>query len=114
MSINFKVQPGQPRSLLAQVLTAIVGLGALILGLMFSAVFIVVLVVVGLILWAYFWWKTRAVRKQIREQMAQQGRDFTGAANDSTGAASAADGDIIEGEAVRVVDEHRRLDERSE
>lgn len=115
MSINFNVRPGQPRSLLAQVLTAIVGIGALILGLMFSAVFIVVLVVAGMILWGYFWWKTRALRKQIREQMAaRQGRDFTGAAGDSTGAASAADGEIIEGEAVRVVEEHRRLDERSE
>lgn len=114
MRINFKQPPGQPGGLLAQVLTAIVGIGALILGLMFSAVFIVVLVVAGLILWAFFWWKTRAVRKQIREQMAQQGRDFGGAARDSSDPAPAADGDIIEGEAVRVVDEHRRLDERSE
>ena len=115
MSINFRVQPGQPRSLLAQVLTAIVGIGALILGLMFSAVFIVVLVVGGLILWGYFWWKTRALRKQIRDQMgARQGRDFSGAASGSSDAASAADGEIIEGEAVRVMDEHRRLDERSE
>lgn len=112
MSINFKVQAGQPRSLLAQVLTAIVGIGALILGLMFSAVFLVILVVAGLILWGYFWWKTRALRKQIREQMAaQQGRGFAGGANDAAGATAAADGDIIEGEAVRVVDEHRRLDE---
>ena len=104
MSINFRVRPGQPKSLLAQVLTAVVGLIALVLGVMFSAVFLVVVVVAGLIFWAYFWWKTRAVRKHIREQMASQG--FAQPTPEP-----AQDGDVIEGEAVRVVDEKRRLGE---
>jgi len=61
-------------------------------------------VVAGLIFWAYFWWKTRAVRKQIREQMANQ--NFAQPAPEP-----APEGDVIEGEAVRVVDEKRRLGE---
>src|SRR5664279_3305505 len=107
MNINFNPRQGQPRSVLAQVLTAIVGLAALVLGLMFSAVFFVVLAVAGLILWAYFWWKTRALRKQIREQMAvQAGQGFAKPTPDP-----ASGGDVIEGEAVRVVDERNRLDQ---
>ena len=104
MSINFKVRPGEPKGLLAQVLTAVVGLIALALGVMFSAVFLVVVVVAGLVFWAYFWWKTRAVRRQIREQMAN--RDFAQPVQEP-----AQHGDVIEGEAVRVVDEKRRLGE---
>jgi len=108
MNINFNPRQGQPRSVLAQVLTAIVGLAALVLGLMFSAVFFVVLAVAGLILWGYFWWKTRALRKQIREQMAaaQASQGFAKPTPDP-----ASGGDVIEGESVRVVDERNRLDE---
>lgn len=104
MSINFNTRQRQPRGLLAQLLTAIVGVLALGAALMFSLVFFAVLAVVGLVFWAYFWWKTRAVRKQIREQMAN--REFTPAAPQS-----AASDDVIEGEAVRVVDERNRLSE---
>lgn len=104
MSINFKVRPGQPKGLLAQVLTAVVGVIALVLGVMFSAVFLAVVVVAGLIFWAYFWWKTRAVRRQIREQMARP--NFAQPVPEP-----AQEGDVIEGEAVRVVDEKNRLDE---
>lgn len=107
MNINFDPRQGRPTSLLAQVLTAIVGLAALVLGLMFSAVFLIVLVVAGLILWGYFWWKTRALRRQIREQMAAHTE--RGFANPPPGPASG--GDIIEGESVRVADERNRLDE---
>ena len=107
MNINFNTPSGKPGGLLAQVLTALVGLGALILGLMFSAVFFVVLAVAGLILWGYFWWKTRALRRQIREQMAAQAsQGFAKPTPDP-----APGGDIIEGESVRVVDERNRLDQ---
>ena len=92
---------------MAQVLTATVGLAALVLGLMFSAVFLIVLVVAGSILWGYFWWKTRVLRRQIREQMAAQAQQ--GFTDPPRG--PAANGDVIEGESVRVVDEHYRLDE---
>ena len=34
----------------------------------FSLVLFAVLVVVGLLVWTYLWWKTRALRKQMRER----------------------------------------------
>lgn len=34
----------------------------------FSLVLFAVLVAVGLLVWAYLWWKTRALRKQMRER----------------------------------------------
>jgi hypothetical protein len=61
------------------------GVALLVLGLMFSLVLLVVVLVVGFITLAYFWWKTRALRKVMREQAATQGREH---------------GPIIEGEAV--------------
>jgi type VI protein secretion system component VasK len=62
--------------------------------------------IVGLILWLYFLWKTRALRQQIREQMREQMR-----AQDTAPPASEPDssGEVIEGESVRVVDERNRL-----
>lgn len=37
--------------------------------LMFSALLLTVLISIGTVMFAYLWWKTRAVRKQMREQM---------------------------------------------
>jgi len=45
--------------------------------LMFSAVLLAVLLCVGVVAFAYLWWKTRAIRKQMRAQMqdfAHQGQ----------------------------------------
>ncbi len=110
MNINFN-PPGQPpKGPLAKVLTWI--LGALLLGaaLMFSLVFFAVVAVTGLILGVYFWWKTRAIRAQIRAQMQAQAE----AAENSPGYAASqatpeATGEIIEGVAVRVVEEREQL-----
>ncbi|MBS1228192.1 MAG: hypothetical protein H6R17_1469 [Proteobacteria bacterium] len=103
MSINFNSRGRQPQGLVAQVLTVIGG--ALVLGaaFMFSLVFFAVLAIAGLIFWLYFMWKTRALRRQMREQLDAGAR---GSASPPSAA-----GDIIEGEAVRVVDERHRLDE---
>ena len=40
----------------------------LVLGLLFSVVIISAIAVLGLAAWAYFWWKTRKLRKTMREQ----------------------------------------------
>ena len=106
MSINFNSRGRQPKGLFAQLLTVIGG--ALVLGaaFMFSLVFFAVLAIAGLIFWLYFMWKTRALRRQMREQM-----DVQMDAQASGPASAPASGDIIEGEAVRVVDERHRLDE---
>lgn len=106
MSINFNSRGRRPQGPVAQLLTVIGG--ALVLGaaFMFSLVFFAVLAIAGLIFWLYFMWKTRALRRQMREQM-----DVQMDAQASGPASAPASGDIIEGEAVRVVDERHRLDE---
>lgn len=107
MSINFSSRGRPPQGPVAQLL-AVIG-GALVLGaaFMFSLVFFAVLAIAGLIFWLYFMWKTRALRRQMREQLdAQMEGQTSGPATSAP-----ASGDIIEGEAVRVVDERRRLDQ---
>jgi hypothetical protein len=68
----------------------VVGTILLVLGLMFSAVVLVALVAVGLAVWAYLWWKTRELRRAMREATVDRRPG----------------GDIIEGEAI-VVEETR-------
>lgn len=105
MSISSNSRGRPPQGPLAQLLTVIGG--ALVLGaaFMFSLVFFAVLAIAGLIFWLYFMWKTRALRRQMREQIdAQMGAQSSGPATSAP-----ASGDIIDGEAVRVVDEDRRI-----
>lgn len=104
MNINYDPAGRQPKGPVAQVLTAILGVLVLAGALMFSLVFFAVIAVAGLILWGWFWWKTRALRRQIREQMQAQSVD----APDSE---PMAEGEVIEGEVIRVVDEGKRLGE---
>lgn len=85
-----QTQP-QPPSLLGKILAFIIGTGVLALAFMFSLVALAVVAVGGLMLWAWLWWKTRAIRQQIREQgplNADLKRDSGG-------------GHIIEGEVIR-------------
>ena len=85
-----EAQP-QPPSLLGKILAFVVGTGVLVLAFMFSLVALAVVAVGGLLVWGWLWWKTRAIRQQIREQSAAQGpmtTDFN-------------DGQIIEGEVIR-------------
>lgn len=42
----------------------------LVLGFMFSVVILAVIAVLGVLGLGFLWWKTRAVRRAIREQMA--------------------------------------------
>lgn len=78
-------------------LSAFIVTAALVaLGLMFSVVLIGLLAAAGLIAGAYFWWKTRALRKLMREQTAQnvEGGEFR---------EEALKGEVIEGEVIRKV-----------
>lgn len=79
----------RPPGLLAKIISFLLAAGMLVLGFMFSLVALIVVAVVGLGLGLWIWWKTRALRKLIREQ-APMNRDMP-----------PAKGDIIEGEAVR-------------
>ena len=82
--------PGFLRKLVAFVLTVtMIGLV-----LMFSAVLLVIILVVGTLAWGYLWWKTREMRKQMRAFHAgQKMRDEP-----------ATEGDVVEGEVIRVVE----------
>lgn len=85
-------QTKPPTGPLAQALALVVGAILLVLGFMFSLVLLAVFVAVGLMLGAWFFWKTRHLRKAMREAGAMRNPP--------------ADGDVIEGEAV-VVEEYR-------
>ena len=75
MNINYDPAGRQPKGPVAQVLTAIVGVLVLAGALMFSLVFFAVIAVAGLVLWLWFWWKTRALRRAMQEQMRTQGME---------------------------------------
>lgn len=75
----------------AVVLIATVVLTGLVL--MFSAVLVAIIAVIGAIAWAYLLWKTRAVRKQMREFQAGARERAEMASNDA----------VFEGEVIRVV-----------
>jgi len=79
-----------PQGIAGKLLTALFSVGLLVLGVMFSLVALAVAAVIGLLFAGWFWWKTRALRKAMRE-----------AAPAATTASRAANGDIIDGECVR-------------
>lgn len=106
MRINFNAGQQKPQGVFARVLTAIVGVVVLIGVAMFSLVFLAVIAVAGLIFWIYFWWKTRAIRAQIEQQMRAQAQYRSA---DPQAAAQASEGDVIDGEAVRIVETDRML-----
>ena len=54
--------------LLAKVLTFASGAVLLVVAFMFSLLVFAILVTVGLLVWSYLWWKTRELRRQIRER----------------------------------------------
>ena len=79
------------RSFIGRLMAFVVATMLLILGFMFSLIVLVVLLAGVLLAVAYFHWKTRHLRKAMREQRTQ-----------------AATGDIIEGEAVVVENDRVR------
>lgn len=94
-------RPGLLRK--AVTLVGMVALG--IVALMFSAVLLAVILVVVVFGGAYLWWKTRAVRKMMREMQGRMRQMQESAA--ATGEPQAFrgevyEGEIIEGVAVRV------------
>jgi len=91
--------PAQSPGPLRKLATLIVTLALVVLVLMFSAVVLAIILVAGALAWAYLWWKTRHLRKQMRdfasramerEQKAGDGEVFAG--------------EVIEGEVIHVVD----------
>lgn len=89
--------PNQARSPVQKLLGLVFIAALLVMLFMFSAVLLVVIAVVGTIAFAYVWWKTREVRKQMRMMQrvaTPEARREAQASNDG----------VFEGEVIRVVD----------
>lgn len=76
--------------MLKNLLGLLTGAILLLLGFMFSVLILFVIAVIGLGIWIYFWWKTRALRQAMQANVPRQEPD----------------GQIIDGEAI-VVEEYR-------
>lgn len=87
----------EPPSLLRKLVALFVTVVIFALVLMFSAVLLVVILVVGTVAFAYFWWKTREIRKQIRIMRSV-------ATPEARREAQASNDGVFEGEVIRVVD----------
>lgn len=98
---------------LRKILTFIMTLVIIGLALMFSAVLLVIILTVGAIAGSYLWWKTRGLRKQMREY-AQNDAEMRGTVFDSvvvertTERNEAIQGEIIEGEIIRSIESDKR------
>ena len=53
--------------MLGKLVALVGGTALLVLAFVFSVVLLAALVTGGLVLFGYFWWKTRALRKRLRE-----------------------------------------------
>jgi ABC-type transport system involved in Fe-S cluster assembly fused permease/ATPase subunit len=78
-SIHFVVSSGEPDSggwsLIGKLVTFTLGIVSLLLAFMFSVVLLAVAGVIVIILFVYFWWKTRELRQQFRAAQDSQSRD---------------------------------------
>ncbi len=94
--------PNNPASIpnLLRKLVAVVATVAMIsLALMFSMVVIALILLVGTLAWAYLMWKTRYLRKQMRNHPLHDVMREGAAAKESV-----FKGEVIEGEVIRVSD----------
>jgi hypothetical protein len=104
MPINFDA-PGPARSLAARVASAVFMALAFGLALMFSVVVCAGLALAALAFWGWWRWRTRALRRAMRERPEEFGSPFDGAPGTIR-----EEGDVIDGEAVRVDEERKRLE----
>lgn len=101
MQIKF-ISLSRPASPWQKLLTLVAGLALLALLLTF-AVALLPIVLLGA---GYLWWKTRAVRSQLRQMQAQMQQMHAQA---QRAAASQDGGEIVEGEVVRVYERDVRI-----
>lgn len=85
-------QPASTPGVLGKAVALVAGAILLVVGFMFSLILVAFIAIAGLTAWGYFWWKTRALRKAMRERTPAR--------------EPAGSGQVIDGEAV-VVEEFR-------
>ncbi len=91
---RFNLKPG---SLVGKLLALSITAALLILGMMFSAVLLLLILTGGTLAFIWLWWKTRALRRLMREQMSSQ------TMSNSEEAQTLGKGEIIEGEVISKV-----------
>jgi hypothetical protein len=93
----------RPPTLWQRIVGGVVLVAVFALALTVSIALFAVVLTVGAIVWGYLWWKTRDLRRAIREQMAAgtAGGDMGPGTGSGPGAAH---GVVIEGEVVREVE----------
>ena len=99
MKYEFLASPNSS-SPLRKLATFIMTAAMLGLVLMFSAVLLVVIVIAGTIAGAYLWWKTRELRKHMRNFSPRE------VARDE----KLREDDVVEGEVIRVVGSENKHD----
>jgi len=87
----------KPPSLLRKTAVIVATTALAAVALMFSAMLLAFLLCVGAVAFTWLWWKTRALRRQMREQM----KDFPPRGKDM-GNGEVSGGEVIEGESIRV------------
>lgn len=95
---------GRPIGPVGRALSLIAGGVLLVAGLFFSVLVFSVLLVLGVIAGGWFWWRTRGLRRDLREQVAQMRRDASARPAGSGGAGgrgASPPGDVLEGDFIR-------------
>jgi len=102
-----RARTGSAPGLLSRIVGIALGTVVLAASLVVSVAVFAVLIVVAVIAGGYLWWRTRDLRRQVREQMqaAAEGRVPPGRSGwpGDTGT-GAVDGQVIEGDFIREVD----------
>lgn len=93
-----------PAGPLGRALAVIVGGMILVAGLFVSALVFSVLIAVGIVAGGWFWWKTRDLRRQLRERMAQMQRMDAGPPPGDPGRDPS--GQVLDGDFIREADRH--------
>jgi membrane protein implicated in regulation of membrane protease activity len=92
----------KPPTLLRKTVAIIATAALVTVGLMFSAMLLVVLLAIGAVAFAYVWWRTREVRKQMRQMQEQmQGVRQPGEGSEKEViVGEVIEGEVIEGEVI--------------
>ncbi|GAB2892024.1 hypothetical protein GCM10027046_21030 [Uliginosibacterium flavum] len=90
-----------PSSFLTRVVAGLFTLLLIVAFVMFSVVALGVLLVGGAVFLGYLWWKTRSLRRALRERPPMQQEPFA-----QRRPAESSDDMVIEGESIREVPEH--------
>jgi hypothetical protein len=88
----------QPPSLFRKALVLVTAVALAAVAIMFSAILLSVILILAVFGGAYLWWKTRELRKMMRNFTPPQGAVMRGDAF----AGEASKGEVFEGEVVRV------------